>query len=273
MVCVIRCHSHGSVGEDDVRLRVIVCVCFTLVQCDIGSLSFGWQPGPFRIRAPYGKLTKILMGQTRMYQNTKSGLFHFVCMMVLALSCTAAQASEWWSLGAFKIPANAERESDRINAELGVDTIIARSGDLYRVVLKKDGDPVQQKTDLQAQGLNPWTLAASEVGDDQPDEMEERKPQAPEIAAEPVQTPYSMEDEPESETVYEMSPPKPGEKLLDYCVNRANKQERAVYCNNDMFNRVASAQARAKDQSEADSLLYCGLLADGAERRAQCGRD
>lgn len=208
-----------------------------------------------------------------MHRNTQSAPLQFIYVMVLALSCTAAQASEWWSVGAYSIVANAGRESNRLNAESGLATIISRSGDLHRIVLQKEDDPDQQKADLKVLGLEPWTLEASQVElGDHADEMAKQGSQTSAIASEPVASSSSMEDEPAPEPAYEMSPPKAGEKLRDYCVNRANKQERAVYCTNDVFNRVASAQAKANNQSEADNLLSCALLADGAERRAQCDR-
>jgi len=286
-----------------------------------------------------------------MCRSVKSQMFRCFVSVLLILGCGTAHASEWWSLAAFKNPANAERESGRINSAIDVDTSVAHSGDLYRVVLKKDRDPAQQKTLLERIGITPWAIADAEVGEAvsasmmmhqyswvlasfmdsaaaealavklQADGISNVKVATAEVNGiryyRVVQGPFAQKADqstsfaghgladgwwlyelvtnqaPSSdmamvkqppiepiaavvqqvaEPVAEVSPPKAGEKLRDYCLYRANRQERAIYCGNDVFNRVGGAQARAKSQPEADSLFYCATLADDMARQAQCSR-
>ena len=71
------------------------------------------------------------------------------------------------------------------------------------------------------------------------------------------------------DVVYEISPPGANESYVEYCLRRANKMEREIYCADGSFNRIANAE---KNSAEADAnrLKYCALHATGRERREMC---
>ncbi len=79
----------------------------------------------------------------------------------------------------------------------------------------------------------------------------------------------TMAAEPQRDVVYEVSPPRANESYVDYCLRRANKMEREIYCADGSFNRIANAE---KNSAEADAnrLKYCALHATGRERREMC---
>ncbi len=66
-----------------------------------------------------------------------------------------------------------------------------------------------------------------------------------------------------------ISPPNADESYVDYCLGRANAEERVIYCRNGVFNRIAKAR-RQMSESRAETLEYCLLHATGAERREKC---
>ncbi|HIG40285.1 MAG TPA: SPOR domain-containing protein [Gammaproteobacteria bacterium] len=73
----------------------------------------------------------------------------------------------------------------------------------------------------------------------------------------------------ETEPVYVMSPPAPGESYIDYCLKRANKMERTIYCSDAVFNRIATVQRRIEEGNSA-KLNYCALHATRSQRKQLC---
>lgn len=63
--------------------------------------------------------------------------------------------------------------------------------------------------------------------------------------------------------------PRPGESYFDYCIQKANQLERAVYCTDGSFNDVAIAERGIVDR-DAALLKFCALRATEAERQKYC---
>lgn len=78
-------------------------------------------------------------------------------------------------------------------------------------------------------------------------QKEQQKPEPPE--------PMKVEPEPEPEPVVVINPPGPNDNYVNYCL-RANKAERAIFCENDLFKRVGTAKLRENDDAE-EMLLKC----------------
>lgn len=63
--------------------------------------------------------------------------------------------------------------------------------------------------------------------------------------------------------------PRPGEPYFDYCIQKANQLERAVYCSDGSFNDVVVAERGIVDRETA-LLKFCALRATTAERQRYC---
>ncbi len=72
-----------------------------------------------------------------------------------------------------------------------------------------------------------------------------------------------------SQAAMTTNPPQAGESFRDYCLNRANRDERRIYCGDSSFNDLVKAEQRTIDRSTY-LLEFCALRANAEERRKYC---
>ena len=169
-------------------------------------------------------------------------------------------------LASFVDEPSARLLADRLRADdmTSISIRSARVRDLtfFRVLQGPYGEKTTAAAGLDKYGLGEsWWLAIGAIQDDQgsgsaatTDEVQSSAATAASNeASEPVAVAEpAMADEP----VYSISPPRPGESHLDYCLKRANSMERAIFCQNSLFNRIGLAQMR-EDNATAENLINC----------------
>jgi hypothetical protein len=124
----------------------------------------------------------------------------------------------------------------------------------YRVVQGPYEERSLADTDLRAYGIDrPWwltvtkeSLVAESMMDSEGAPMEET------LSVE-------VEMDVEKEPVYSITPPSSDESYVMYCLHKANPEERALYCKNDDFNRIATAEAESSGFSSKAALMACAL--------------
>lgn len=130
----------------------------------------------------------------------------------------------------------------------------------YRLVQGPFADRSSVDADFSAYGIvDTWWAQTSEPALEMRDEGE---------PASAIAVVEEADTSPEPEPVYTISPPGAGESYVSYCLRRANKMERAVYCKNGDFNRIANAERRNKRGNTW--LTYCALHATAKERKEKC---
>jgi len=148
--------------------------------------------------------------------------------LLLLTFSSLALAGDYWVLGSFEKERNAHAEAKRLEASSGMAVKVAqfvKNGVVYNRVIadKNPGETHQAISD--ATGIWPWAL------------YEDGKIQA-------APSRYLAERQPttavETQVVYrdlDIRPPREGESLVEYCIQKARPKERELFCNDTMLGR------------------------------------
>lgn len=174
---------------------------------------------------------------------------------------TQLQINHYLVAGSFSNEPAAQRFMRKLQAD-GRDSVEVQIAEVsgtvhYRVIQGPYSDRTMADTDLQDYGIDrPWWLTVtvqSIVAESAGDAINEPPEQTTSVES------IAVEMEGVDEPVYTITPPAADEDYLHYCLHKANAMERAIYCNNTDFNRIAAAQIEAEGDSEKSALLKCAL--------------
>ncbi len=150
--------------------------------------------------------------------------------------------------------------------DLSVMSAVVNGRTYYRLLQGPYSDRAGVNTDFSAYGIGDTWWMASSTPVAVADVVMERADPEP---AEPIGV-VEVGTMPETppEPVYTISPPGAGESYINYCLRRANKMERAIYCKDGDFNRISNAERRLRERGESHD--YCALTANSRERKQKC---
>lgn len=204
--------------------------------------------------------------------------------------------AQYLVLAGFRDEARAGQFVQRLKSEglsdLGLDEIEMDGTPYFRVLYgpfdMKDKEVLEEVKEL---GLTDSWWVIKDGGErprqsksfaSRPDEKPRESKTAPSMSDEKPRestTTASMSDETpmdssprESQSAMRVSPPGPGESLLDYCMKRANSAERERFCQDggSMSVAVKAEQARRGHLSDEEYFRFCTSEATADQRKEHC---
>ncbi len=153
--------------------------------------------------------------------------------------------------------------------ELRIQTSSIADAPWYRIMHGPFGSAqASVSEDFKARGLiDAWWVR----GDPEKDDKLERV-----LAAEIVSVVEPIVEPVEEKSPAKLNPPQAGESYFEYCVEKANDMERAVYCSDGFFRGLIVVEKKIKDDGSIegkDSLVlaqFCVLKASGVQRQQYC---